>query len=159
MSTIYARLQRLVSSEICKAGNVEKYAAELRLLAGSVGDDALFRSKEKFFKTLGDSSRLRIVKMLAVKEMCVCEIMVALDVTQPNASHHLNILEREGIVKKRREGKWALYSLNMPEILALINGFFIRKKETHNLFRTANYYGECCIPLKLHIIGSTCNYI
>jgi len=85
VSTTYVRLQRLVSSEICKAGNVEKYAAELRRLAGSVGDDALFRSKEKFFKTLGDSSRLRIVKMLAVKKMCVCEIMVALDFTQPNA--------------------------------------------------------------------------
>jgi ArsR family transcriptional regulator len=121
MKTIDLRLKRLVSSEICSAEDAEKYTVELKRLAESVGDNALFRSRERFFKALGDSTRLRIIKMLATREMCVCEIMVALDTTQPTASHHLNILEREGIVKKRREGKWILYSLKMPEVPALID--------------------------------------
>ncbi|MEM4298108.1 MAG: metalloregulator ArsR/SmtB family transcription factor [Nitrososphaerota archaeon] len=124
MSTAEARLKRLVSSEVCKAKDVDKYVAELRKLAKSVGDDTYFRSKERFFRALGDSTRLRIVKMLARKEMCVCEVMVALNLTQSNASHHLNILEREGIVKKRREGKWILYRLATPKITAIIDGDF-----------------------------------
>jgi DNA-binding transcriptional ArsR family regulator len=122
MSITEARLQRLVSSEICKAENVKTYAEELKHLAESVGDHTYFRSRERFFKALADSTRLRIIKMLAAKEMCVCEVMVALDLTQPNASHHLNILEREGIAKKRREGKWIIYRLVTPRITALIDG-------------------------------------
>ena len=121
MNTADARLQRLVSSEICKAGSVKEYEEELKRLAVSIGDKHHFRSKERFFKALGDSTRLRMIKMLAVREMCVCEIMVALNLTQPNASHHLNILEREGLAKKRREGKWVLYSLSSRDIPELID--------------------------------------
>lgn len=43
--------------------------------------------------------------------MCVCEIMAALSLTQPTASHHLMILENAGIVKDRKEGKWVFYSI------------------------------------------------
>jgi len=121
MSTVEARLQRLVSSDICKGDSVEKYAVELKNLAGSIGDEHHFRSKERFFKALSDSTRLKIIKILAVKEMCVCEIMVALNLTQPNASHHLNILERERIAEKRREGKWILYRLSTDKITDLID--------------------------------------
>jgi len=116
MSTLEARLQRLVSSEICEGDSVEKYATELKKLAGSIGDEQHFRSKERFFKAFSNSTRLKIIKMLTVKEMCVCEIMVALDLTQPNASHHLNVLERERIAEKRRKGKWALYRLATQNI-------------------------------------------
>ena len=121
MSATDARLQRLVSSEICRGESAEKYAEELRSFAGKIGDERHFRSKERFFKALSDSTRLRIVKILAEREMCVCEIMVALDLTQPNASHHLNILEHEGVVRKRREGKWVLYRLSTSKVVALID--------------------------------------
>ena len=48
--------------------------------------------------------------------MCVCEVMVALDLTQPTASHHLRILENVGLVKDRKEGKWVFYSIANPEL-------------------------------------------
>ena len=124
MSATDARLQRLVSSEICKAENVEKYAEELKRLAISVFDEKLLKLMERLFKTLGDSTRLRMIKMLAIREMCVCEIMVALSMSQPNASHHLEMLERVGLVKKRKEGKWTFYSLAKPEIIGLLDGLF-----------------------------------
>jgi ArsR family transcriptional regulator len=41
--------------------------------------------------------------------------MVALDLTQPTASHHLRILENVGLVKDRKEGKWVFYALHDPE--------------------------------------------
>ncbi|MGB9659756.1 MAG: ArsR/SmtB family transcription factor [Nitrososphaerales archaeon] len=121
MSSTDARLQRLVSSEICKGENVEKYALELKRLAESVFDEKILKSMERLFKTLGDSTRLRMIKMLALREMCVCEIVVALNMTQPNASHHLEMLERAGIVKKKKEGKWVFYSLAKPEIVDVLN--------------------------------------
>ena len=71
MSTVDARLRRLISSEICKGDSVEKYVIELKKLAGSIGDEHHFRSKERFFKALSDSTRLKIIKMLEMKEMCV----------------------------------------------------------------------------------------
>jgi ArsR family transcriptional regulator len=68
----------------------------------------------KVFKALSDETRLRILGLLAVREMCVCEVMVALDLTQPTASHHLRILENVGLVKDRKEGKWVFYGLSNP---------------------------------------------
>jgi DNA-binding transcriptional ArsR family regulator len=106
---------------MCEADNAERYAGELRQSGKNLEDETLFKSKERFFKALGDSTRLKMIKLLAEREMCVCEIMVALEITQPTASHHLNIIEREGIAKKRRQGKWVLYRLATTKISAAID--------------------------------------
>lgn len=120
-TTLEERLERLVSSEICKAPSAEEHVRELRRLARKLCDEPTLSSEERLLKALGDRVRLGIIRMLGAKEMCVCEIMVAFNLTQPNASHHLNLLEREGVVKKRREGRWALYSLARPRLLQIIN--------------------------------------
>ena len=73
-------------------------------------------AKSKVFKALADSIRLRMLGLLSSREMCVCEVMVALDLTQPTASHHLRILENVGLVKDRKEGKWVFYSIASPEL-------------------------------------------
>ena len=87
---------------------------ELKALAEkNVSNEGAVR-KAKFFKALADTTRLRILGLLEVREMCVCEVMVALDLTQPTASHHLRILENVGLVKDRKEGKWVFYALNDP---------------------------------------------
>jgi len=106
---------------MCEANNAERYAGELRRFGKKAEDDTLFKSKERFFKALGDSTRLKMIRLLAEREMCVCEIMVALEITQPTASHHLNILERGGIAQKRRKGKWVLYRLATTKVSALID--------------------------------------
>ncbi len=66
----------------------------------------------EFYKALGDETRLKIIQMLAGHEMCVCEIIDKLDMSQPAISHHLKILRLAGLVKDSREGKWIYYSLN-----------------------------------------------
>lgn len=108
------RLERLVETEICPAEDVTKYAHELKELAKQVADNRTVRRESRFFKALADETRVKILKLLGLKEMCVCEIMVALDLTQPTASHHLRILENVGIIKDRREGKWIFYSIANP---------------------------------------------
>ena len=69
------------------------------------------------FKALADETRLKILRLLAKREMCVCEVMAALDLTQPTASHHLRILEHTGLVKDRKDGKWVFYSLADPVVM------------------------------------------
>lgn len=66
----------------------------------------------EFYKALGDENRLKIIQMLSGHEMCVCEIIDKLDMSQPAISHHLKILRQAGLVKDSREGKWIYYSLN-----------------------------------------------
>lgn len=115
-----ARLRRLVSSGLCETEDAERHAAGLRRLAEALEDDARLQSEERLFRALGDATRLRIVRLLAVREMCVCEVMVALGLTQPTASHHLRILERQGIAARRREGKWMLYRLSSRAAVAVL---------------------------------------
>ena len=66
----------------------------------------------EFHKALGDEVRLKILHMLTEREMCVCEIIDRLDMSQPAVSHHLKILRQVGLVKDSRDGKWIYYSLN-----------------------------------------------
>jgi DNA-binding transcriptional ArsR family regulator len=105
------RLKNLIESDACSAKNLEKYQKELIRLSKETADPIKSRKQSKFFKALADEKRIRILRLLTAREMCVCELMVALDTTQPNLSHHLKILENQGFVNRRKEGKWAYYSL------------------------------------------------
>ncbi len=116
-SKIGERLQRLAESGICSCETASEYADELKDLANKGISSENSKAKSKVFKALADSIRLRILGLLSSREMCVCEVMVALDLTQPTASHHLRILENVGLVKDRKEGKWVFYSIAKPELL------------------------------------------
>jgi len=116
-SRVSKRLDRLIKYGICPAENASEYAEDLKQLAKEIADERLAKMQSKFFKALADETRLRILKLLEVREMCVCEIMVALDLTQPTASHHLSILENAGLIKNRKEGKWVFYSLVDPKLV------------------------------------------
>jgi len=116
-SKIDERLQRLTESGICSCETASEYADELRELADKNLSLEKSEAQSKVLKALADAIRLRILGLLSTREMCVCEVMVALDLTQPTASHHLRILENVGLVKDRKEGKWVFYSITNPELL------------------------------------------
>jgi len=119
MSEIRAskRLTRLIKSGICPVEDVSKYASELKQLAEKIAKRKSAKKQSSFFKVLADENRVRILKLLEVREMCVCEIMIALDLTQPTASHHLRLLENAGLIKDRKEGKWVFYSLTDSKLI------------------------------------------
>jgi DNA-binding transcriptional ArsR family regulator len=120
---ISKRLERLVGSAICPAEDVSSYASELRQLVHETADENTVKTQSRLFKALADTTRLKIMHLLGIREMCVCEIMVALDLTQPTASHHLGILEAAGLVEDRREGKWVFYSLRDKRFAKLMRVF------------------------------------
>ena len=72
----------------------------------------ILRDLVKVFKALSDETRIRLLKLLQQRELCVCEIMQALDMTQSRVSRNLGILKDAGLVKDRRDGLWVHYSLN-----------------------------------------------
>jgi len=111
------RLHRLIESGRCQAVEAPRYAGELKRLAEDVANAKVVDEQSRFFKALADETRLRVLKLLEVREMCVCEVMVALDLTQPTASHHLGLLENAGFVKGKKEGKWVFYKIANPDLI------------------------------------------
>jgi ArsR family transcriptional regulator, arsenate/arsenite/antimonite-responsive transcriptional repressor len=65
----------------------------------------------KVMKALSDPNRVKIVKMLQHKGMCVCELQEALQISQSSVSKHLKILEEAGIVDYTKDGLWVNYYL------------------------------------------------
>lgn len=70
------------------------------------------RALVKVFKTLSDETRLRILNLLLERECCVCEVMQVLGISQSRASRNLSALYDAGLLKLRRVGLWALYSID-----------------------------------------------
>ena len=65
----------------------------------------------KVMKALSDPNRIKVIKMLQHKNMCVCEMHAALDISQPAVSRHLKVLEEAGLVNSQKDGMWVNYYL------------------------------------------------
>lgn len=103
-------VQRLVQQGVCSIDDIREAVAEAhRLLMPEMS--SRIREVERTIGVLGDSTRIRIVLLLAIREMCVCEIEAALKLTQSTASHHLGLLERAGILERDRRSKRVFYNL------------------------------------------------
>ncbi len=66
----------------------------------------------KVMKALSDPNRVRIVKLLEQKELCVCELQEALNLAQSTVSKHMKVLEEAGFVDYRKNGSWIIYRLS-----------------------------------------------
>lgn len=71
----------------------------------------------EFFSTLADSTRIKIVSALSISPMCVNDISAVLELNQTTVSHQLKNLKNIGVVKCKRQGKIAFYSLCDKNIL------------------------------------------
>lgn len=70
---------------------------------------------EAFFKALGEPTRLRIVRLLAEQELCVCELEAIMQMSQPRISQHLKVLKHAGLVSERREAQKRMCRLNWEQ--------------------------------------------
>jgi ArsR family transcriptional regulator, arsenate/arsenite/antimonite-responsive transcriptional repressor len=69
------------------------------------------RATVNVFKALSDPNRIRIVKMLEARELCVCEVREVLGLSTATVSRHLTILREAGLVVDWKDGKWVNYRL------------------------------------------------
>jgi ArsR family transcriptional regulator len=87
------------------------------------------------FAALADTTRLRLLNLMAGREVCVCHFVEILGQSQPKISRHLAYLRRAGLVAARREGKWMHYGICVPAdaaasaILADVLAAFDRDKQ------------------------------
>ena len=84
-------------------------------------------------KALSDETRLRIVNLLYDKELCVCDILKVLDITQTKASRHLAYLKNNGFVRDRKEAQWSHYTLikKENELLKVLVENYLRKENIY----------------------------
>jgi ArsR family transcriptional regulator, arsenate/arsenite/antimonite-responsive transcriptional repressor len=68
------------------------------------------------FKALSDETRLRILKLLEGGELCVCDVVAALDMIQPQVSFHLRVLKKAALLKGRKQGKWMHYKIDDSDL-------------------------------------------
>lgn len=72
------------------------------------------------FKVLADDTRMRLTYLLSLHSLCVHDIAALLDISQPNASHHLRLLREARLVKYYRQGKNIFYRLDDHHVEAII---------------------------------------
>jgi ArsR family transcriptional regulator len=104
---------------------------EACIIHGEAVDRAKAKAKElegntivrlsDIFKTMGDPTRLKIIEALSTGEMCVCDIATALGMEHSAISHQLRVLRNMRVVKFRKVGKEAIYSLDDEHVLKLFN--------------------------------------
>jgi ArsR family transcriptional regulator, lead/cadmium/zinc/bismuth-responsive transcriptional repressor len=98
------------NSDTCEAPQIHE-GAVTKARSRALEDEAVHRLSG-IFKVMGDPTRLRIINALSTGEMCVCDIACALDMENSAISHQLRILKTVRLVKFRKEGKSAYYSLD-----------------------------------------------
>ena len=83
-------------------------------------DEETTQELSNTFKVLSDPTRLKIVLALGKEELCVCDIAALLGMTDSAISHQLRVLKNLRLIKYRRNGKMAYYSLDDEHIEDLI---------------------------------------
>ncbi|MFZ5652730.1 MAG: ArsR/SmtB family transcription factor [Bacillota bacterium] len=78
----------------------------------------------RVFKALGEPTRLRILRLLSVRPMYVCELESVLGISQPRISQHLRVLREAGILREAREAQKTFYRLNW-ELVEKVYGDFL----------------------------------
>jgi len=115
--TLTEQLERLVESGLGPKDILE-YRKNLKELSEQVtrAKDEVRRTS-RVFRALSHPTRLKVLRLLSSRDLCVCEIMAVLNATQPTISHHLNMLKSMGLIEGRREGKWIFYSIAKTETM------------------------------------------
>ena len=87
----------------------------------------------EFFSLLGDANRLRILSMLAVKELCVCDLAAALEMSESAVSHQMRVLRSMRLVSYRKRGRNVFYRLQDHHILEIYQAVAEHLDETESL--------------------------
>ncbi len=94
----------------------------------------------RVMKSMSDPNRVRVLKLLQQKELCVCELQELLGLAQSTVSKHLKLLDDAGLIAGRRDGAWVIYRINetpktdyAKTILAHIGGWIEDDCEFHQM--------------------------
>lgn len=89
----------------------------------------MIKEKVKFFKALGNETRLRMIKYLLENECCACDFVSMVDRDQTTVSRHLKVLTEAGILEKERHGKNIVYKIEDEDLKDTLRGLEIDEVE------------------------------
>lgn len=110
------------SLEVCKGKLIHKDS--VNKVINSLPKDNFLNRLADFFKIFGDSTRIKIIYSLYYSELCVCDLVAVIGISQSGISHQLRTLKQMGIVKNRRKGKTMYYSLDDQHIFEILKSGF-----------------------------------
>ncbi len=93
---------------------MKKSEEDVQLLEGMSSLDNVIEMAEKL-KLLGDKTRLTMLILMKSRDLCVCEFVEILNMSQPGVSQHLRKLKSLGLVNETRKSQWVYYSLNVED--------------------------------------------
>ena len=101
-------------------------------LGASTLTDEEAEATAELFKALGDPARVRLVNLIATNdgEICMCDLIEPVGLSQPTVSHHMKKLVDAGLVEREQRGKWAYFSL--------------KRDAVEKLAAVADLKGVCC---------------
>lgn len=107
---------------------------ETELLSKTDLNNELIYDVSDFFKVFGDATRIRILHLLMIGEMCVGDIADKLEMTQSAVSHQLRVLRQSDLVKYHKDGKTVFYSLDDDHVKTVLEQGIshIRHKKEYN---------------------------
>lgn len=111
--------ESLVEDDVCEIQYVSERDVQAALAV--MPDDSVVLNLAETFKTLADPTRLRIIAALRERELCVCDLANILKLTGSAVSHQLRLLRSQKLVRYRKEGKIAYYTLDDEHVHTLIN--------------------------------------
>jgi ArsR family transcriptional regulator len=105
-----------------------------------------------FYKCLSEDTRLKCLLLITLKgELCVCDLISALQLSQPKVSRHLAELRKCGILSDHRRGKWVFYKLSQSLPLWAVEVLILTTKDNHPYLNdcihnldTAKQLDNCC---------------
>lgn len=106
------------SEDVCEIRCIhEKSVIEVK---SKMLEEKIFQKISEDFKILGDPTKVKILYALSQRELCVCDLASIIRMTDSAISHQLRLLRGRNMVKFRKEGKMAYYSLADEHVIQLI---------------------------------------
>ncbi len=117
-------IQRLIQAGICNQAEVEESRKDAAAFSSPEFSRKIRRAGD-VLGAMGEPNRIKILLLLSKKEMCVCHLESALGMSQPTISHHLGVLERAGLLHRRKKEKWVFYKLTDSPVTDLLRSLVL----------------------------------
>ena len=102
-------------------GNPDLHFKKLRELGDQLIQNPKYDNLNNFVSALANKKRLVIINIIKEKDRCVCELEALLDESQPSISHHLKILEKAGLIRGWKKGKFTHYDIIKEKISSYLD--------------------------------------
>ena len=112
-------MTRNIENDVCLID--EKHDDAVNQVLKRIESSETLKDLSNLFKIFGDHTRIRILHALSFSELCVCDLVSILKMSQSAISHQLRILRAEKVVRYRKEGKNVFYRLEDEHIFTLLN--------------------------------------